>query len=77
MSEAIEIAKRLREEVRTVEKMAFALKLVFPQADMMIQSEAHCLIEWMKDAATAIEALLEPSSPAVSVTTASKSDVGQ
>jgi hypothetical protein len=56
MHDPSEIAQRLCEQVVTVEKMAFTLKLLFPQADSFIQSEAHCVCEWMKDAIEVLSA---------------------
>jgi len=45
-----EIAERLRDQIATVEKMAFTLKLIFPQADISVDRDANCVCEWMRDA---------------------------
>lgn len=50
MDDPTEIAERLRDQIITVEKLAFTLKLLLPQSEASIQSDTHCVCEWMRDA---------------------------
>lgn len=54
MKNTTEIAKGLREQVQTVEMMAYALKLMLPGSATRIEADAHCVCEWIKDACVAL-----------------------
>lgn len=48
------IAKRLRDEKQTIQKLGFALGLLLPQSKSEIDSEVHRVCEWMNDACEAL-----------------------
>lgn len=54
MTSNAELAERLRDQIKIVERFAFTLKLLLPQSELSIDRDAHCACEWMKDAAAAL-----------------------
>ncbi len=50
MIDRMEVAKRLREQKRTIEKLGFALGLMMPQSRSEIDNQVHCVCEWINDA---------------------------